>query len=240
MRYIRIRPFIGTLVLLWIGCLLNDCISNKNCYKSVTAFTNAPLPKNQFVDVQTVRQQSIHHNRDAITLHRRHMKNQNNNNNDEFWNLQKELVYEMKDIEQRSKKQIALSKYRQRAIALISDTAFIGFYIFCSLWICCINPFIPFSFALGASCGVAYAFGLSKFVESIGGSIDDYTSSSNDDGIGDSAGAGLGAARFAFLLLLFLFVGKFRSYGLMEIPAILGFFTYQLASLSQGLREIND
>jgi hypothetical protein len=53
-------------------------------------------------------------------------------------------------------------------------------------------------------------------------------------------GAGVGQARFAFLILLFIFVGKFRSFGLLEIPSIMGFFTYQLASLSQGLREIND
>lgn len=53
-------------------------------------------------------------------------------------------------------------------------------------------------------------------------------------------GAGLGEARFAFLIILFIFVGKFRDQGLLEIPSITGFFTYQLASLVQGLREITD
>ena len=53
-------------------------------------------------------------------------------------------------------------------------------------------------------------------------------------------GAGVGQARFAFLILLFIFVGKFRSYGLMEVPTILGFFTYQLGSLFQGMRATDD
>ena len=53
-------------------------------------------------------------------------------------------------------------------------------------------------------------------------------------------GAGIGSARFAFLILLFVVVGKFRDQGLLEIPSIMGFFTYQLASLGQGLREIDD
>lgn len=160
-------------------------------------------------------------------------QNNNVNNNEDFWEKQKALVYEMKDIEKRSKKEIAVAKYRQRAIALIYDTAYISFYIFCALWFLFPNPFVPLSYSLGAICGVAYAFGLSKYVESVGGSIDDI-------GTGNDPGAGVGAARFAFLILLFLFVSKFRSVGLLEIPSILGFFTYQLASISQGLREIND
>ena len=68
-------------------------------------------------------------------------------------------------------------------------------------------------------------------METIGGSVDDTE---------EMQGAGVGQARFAFLILLFIFVGKFRSQGLQEIPSIFGFFTYQIASLSQGLREIDD
>ena len=73
---------------------------------------------------------------------------------------------------------------------------------------------------------------MGKYVESIGGSVD-------DPELG-AEGAGVGQARFAFLILLFVVVGKFREQGLLEIPSILGFFTYQLASLGQGLREIDD
>lgn len=53
-------------------------------------------------------------------------------------------------------------------------------------------------------------------------------------------GTGIGQARFAFLFLLVLFIGKYRSFGLQEIPAILGFFTYQLSTLGQGLRDGNE
>jgi hypothetical protein len=68
-------------------------------------------------------------------------------------------------------------------------------------------------------------------VETIGGSVDD---------VDAVKGAGVGEARFAFLILLFIVVGKFRAQGLEPLPSIAGFFTYQLASLSQGLKEIND
>lgn len=83
------------------------------------------------------------------------------------------------------------------------------------------------------ACPIALIFHLvftGKFVETIGGSIDDV----------DVKGAGVGEARFAFLIILFIVVGKFRAQGLEPIPSIAGFFTYQLASLSQGLKEFND
>jgi len=73
--------------------------------------------------------------------------------------------------------------------------------------------------------GLAYSYGLGKYVETLGGSAED---------AGAVQGAGVGQARFAFLILLFVIVGKFRTQGLQEIPAIMGFFTYQLASLNQG------
>jgi len=77
--------------------------------------------------------------------------------------------------------------------------------------------------------GTAYSYGLGKYV--VGGSASDMDS---------VEGAGVGQARFAFLILLFVIVGKFRSQGLLEIPSIAGFFTYQLASLNQGLKQIDD
>ena len=76
--------------------------------------------------------------------------------------------------------------------------------------------------------GAAYAYGLGKYVGMVGG-VD-----TEADAV---KGAGVGQARFAFLIILFIFVGKFRSSGLMEVPAILGFFTYQLGSLVQALRS---
>ena len=116
-------------------------------------------------------------------------------------------------------------KFAKRRLGLISDSAYFTVMIFCALWTVYANPFTPLSYLLGSVFGIAYSYGLGKFVETIGGSAED---------AGDVQGAGVGQARFAFLILLFVVVGRFRSAGLQEIPAILGFFTYQLASLSQG------
>ena len=100
--------------------------------------------------------------------------------------------------------------------------------LFSAIWLLAPNPFTAISYFLGASLGTAYCYGLGKSVQSLGGSAYD---------IEDVQGSGIGSARYAFLIVLFIFVGKFRSEGLQEIPAIMGFFTYQLSSLSQGLKE---
>ena len=123
------------------------------------------------------------------------------------------------------------SKYGARAKALVSESFYFTILIFSSLWFISSNPFTPLSYLLGALLGTAYAYGLSKYVQTLGGNAMDK---------GDVEGGGIGSARFAFLILLFILVGRFRSEGLQEIPAIFGFFTYQLASLSQGLKESND
>lgn len=171
---------------------------------------------------------------DMITTSTLQMSENNNNNND-IWKQQKELMNQMKDKENKTAKNLANEKYSQRAIGLVNDSIFISFLIFAILWTIQSNPFIPISYLLGTSCGIAYTYGLSKYVETIGQSVDDVLNNE-----GGSSGAGFGAARFAFLLILFVLVNKYRSYGLLEIPSIFGFFTYQIASLSQGLREIND
>jgi hypothetical protein len=121
--------------------------------------------------------------------------------------------------------------FAERRIALVAETAYFTVLIFCVLWGVGNTPFTPISYVLGALFGTAYSYGLGKYVETLGGSVED---------AGDIQGAGVGQARFAFLILLFVVVSKFRSQGLQEIPAILGFFTYQLASLSQGLKEFDD
>ena len=150
---------------------------------------------------------------------------------DDIWSQQKALMGEMTAKAEQSLKQEQLEKFAKRRSALIGDTAFFTAIIFCMLWAAFDNPFFSFSYLFGSTFGLAYAYGLGKYVETIGGSVDDTEA---------IQGAGVGQARFAFLILLFVFVGKFRSSGLLEIPSIMGFFTYQLASLSQGLREIDD
>mmetsp|Transcript_13675 Transcript_13675/g.19727 ORF Transcript_13675/g.19727 Transcript_13675/m.19727 type:complete len:117 (-) Transcript_13675:61-411(-) len=116
-------------------------------------------------------------------------------------------------------------------MGLVSDTFYFSVLFFAGLWAFSESPFTPASYFLGSMFGLAYSYGLGKYVETLGGSADDANA---------VEGAGIGQARFAFLILLFILVGKFRSFGLQEIPAIAGFFTYQFASLSQGLKEIND
>jgi|UPI000581B270 hypothetical protein len=149
---------------------------------------------------------------------------------EEFWRQQKVLIREMSGATERAIRAEQKQKFAIRRNALVSDTAFIGFFIFCSLWSVFDNPFVAFSYAFGASLGLAYAYGLGKYVESIG--VVSFDAPEPGDGVGQ--------ARLAFLFILFIIVGKFRAQGLLELPAITGFFTYQLASLSQGLREYND
>jgi len=124
-----------------------------------------------------------------------------------------------------------MQKYRERAGLFLGDIVYFSVLIFSTLWCFSSSVFTPISYSFGAFCGLAYSFGLSKYVESLGGSVDAQDS---------VEAAGLGQGRFAFLGLLFVLVGKFRTVGLQEIPAILGFFTYQLASLSQALREFEE
>jgi hypothetical protein len=57
---------------------------------------------------------------------------------------------------------------------------------------------------------------------------------------GGSGGGGDKIGTICVLILLFVVIGKSRDQGLLEIPSIIGFVTYQLASLGQGLREIDD
>lgn len=149
----------------------------------------------------------------------------------DFWAQQKELADEMSKSTNKSLRQEQLEKFEKRRLALVGDTAYISVFIFCALWALFDNPLTAFSYTVGASMGLLYTYGLGKSVETLGASIDDTE---------QLPGAGLGEARFAFLILLFVLVGRFRGDGLQEIPAIAGFFTYQLASLNQGLREIND
>lgn len=147
-----------------------------------------------------------------------------------FWAKQRALAAQMEANADAGLKQEQKEKFAKRRLALVSDTLYFSILIASLLWLASPNPFVTISYLFGALSGTAYSYGLGKFVETIGGSIDDT----------DAEGAGVGQARFAFLILLFVVVGKFRSQGLLEIPSIMGFFTYQLASLGQGLREIDD
>eukprot|EP01082_Thalassiosira_pseudonana_P009425 g8211.t1 g8211 contig29:13414-14255(+) len=149
-----------------------------------------------------------------------------------FWAKQQALAAEMAAQADSGVKRENKEKFAKRRLALTSDTLYFSLLISCLLWLFSSNPFVTISYLFGATSGTAYAYGLGKYVETIGGSIDDIEE--------EGQVLVLVLARFAFLILLFVVVGKFRDQGLLEIPSIMGFFTYQLASLGQGLREIDD
>lgn len=153
----------------------------------------------------------------------------------EMMKNQMELAKSMSDdadIEEQQLKESAREKFAARRVGLVSDTLLFSTLIFCVIWSFAATPFSAISYLFGSTLGVAYSYGLGKYVETLGGSSYDAD---------DSAGSGVGNARLAFLLLLFVVLGKFRGqYGLQELPAIAGFFTYQLASLSQGLKEFEE
>ena len=121
--------------------------------------------------------------------------------------------------------------YQKKANALVSETFYFSILIFSFLWFISPNPFSAISYLFGALLGTAYSYGLGKYVQTLGGSAMEAE---------EVQGAGVGSARFAFLIALFIVVGKFRNQGLQELPSIFGFFTYQLASLSQGLKETDE
>lgn len=152
----------------------------------------------------------------------------NDSDKDDFWQQQRDLMNQMSDQEENAVKEENTKTFRKVQNSLLTETIFFSTILFSLLWLACDNPFVPLSYVFGSVFGLAYTYGLGRFVETVGGTIDDAAT---------VEGAGVGQARFAFLILLFIFVGKFRSYGLVEIPSIMGFFTYQLASLAQGLKE---
>lgn len=151
-----------------------------------------------------------------------------NRKKDTFWQQQRDLMKEMTESNEQSLKVEQGRQFDTVQNGLIVETGFFAALVFALLWLACDNPFVPLSYVFGATFGVAYTYGLGKYVSTIGGTIDDESV---------LQGAGVGQARFAFLILLLIFVGKLRVYGLIEIPSIMGFFTYQLATLSQGLKE---
>lgn len=163
------------------------------------------------------------------TIYQKKMSTDKNNEEGDgsvFLENQKKLITEFTDREEVV--QNIKKKYSKKASALVFETAYFSTLIFSLLWLLSPTFFTPLSYLLGATLGTFYCFGLTKYVSTLGGTIDDFV---------DAEGSGVGSARFAFLILLVVLVGKGRVSGLQEIPSIGGFFTYQIASLSQGLRD---
>ena len=114
-----------------------------------------------------------------------------------FWESQAKLAASMRGMTEEAAAELKKeekAKFAARRLALVSDSAFFSVLIFSLLWIAFDNPFIAISYGFGSTMGTAYSYGLGRFVETLGGSVDD------DEAL---AGAGVGQARFAFLILLF-------------------------------------
>jgi hypothetical protein len=160
----------------------------------------------------------------------------NNNQKDElFWSQQQSLADELQRSAVQSLRQEQRERFKQKRLALVYDTAYISALIFATCWLLSSDPFTAASYVPGAILGLFYSYGLGKSVEKIG--VSSFDSLDNDQKEPEEAGSGFGDARLAFLILLFVLLGKFQTQGLQPFPAIAGFFTYQLASLKQGLQQ---
>ena len=136
------------------------------------------------------------------------MRSKGNENDDEnedeverakklFWESQAKLaatIRGMSEEEELALKKEQRAKFADRRMALVSDSAFFSILIFSFLWMLFDNPFVSISYGFGTAMGTAYSYGLGKYVETLGGSVDDTEA---------VEGAGVGQARFAFLILLF-------------------------------------
>ncbi len=127
--------------------------------------------------------------------------------------------------------------FQKRRLALVSDTIFFTLLIFSILWFLSETPQTALSYLFGATLSVGYSYGLGKYVESLG------TKDNNSEvtAVQQQPTGDFGQARFALLIILLIALAKFRGQtGLQEIPTIAGFFTYQLASLNQGMKDLDE
>lgn len=111
--------------------------------------------------------------------------------------------------------------YDNLRITFLLDNLFISALGLCILW--GFGTYKDaFSYGVGAFLGTGYAALLARYVESLGSK--------------QGGGAGGGAARFAPVVLLILLYSKNKDY-ISIVPEILGFFTFQVASLLQIFNE---
>lgn len=119
-----------------------------------------------------------------------------------------------------------LDLFRRSRNQLVGDHAFVSAGVAALVW-----RFGSLSnaesYVLGAAFGGAYLVLLSRYVESVG-----------KFGIEQMQSGGVGQARFAIVFLLVLLAGKNRQY-LDFLPLLGGFFTYQLASILQAARPVD-
>ena len=111
--------------------------------------------------------------------------------------------------------------YNNLRITFLLDNLFISALGLCLIW--SFGTFKDaFSYGIGSFLGLGYAALLARYVESLGSK--------------QGGGAGGGAARFAPVVLLILLYSKNKEF-ISIVPEILGFFTFQVASLLQIFNE---
>ena len=111
--------------------------------------------------------------------------------------------------------------YDNLRVTFLLDNLFISALGLCLLW--GFGTYKDaFSYGVGALLGTGYAALLARYVESLGSK--------------QGGGAGGGAARFAPVVLLILLYSKNKDY-ISIVPEIMGFFTFQVASLLQIFNE---
>jgi hypothetical protein len=111
--------------------------------------------------------------------------------------------------------------YDNLRITFLLDNLFISALGLCLLW--GFGTYKDaFSYGVGSLLGTGYAALLARYVESLGSK--------------QGGGAGGGAARFAPVVLLILLYSKNKDY-ISIVPEIMGFFTFQVASLLQIFNE---
>jgi hypothetical protein len=208
-------------------------------HKSPDADSSITRRRRRLISINPLSASSSSNDQDTLIKNNNNPLNNNNNQpkkkNDEFWSQQQALADELQRSAAQSLKQEQREMFKQKRLALVYDTAYISALIFATCWLISNDPYTAWSYLPGAVLGLAYSYGLGKSVEKIGANPMDLVDNSGKE----EAGSGFGDARFAFLILLFLLLGKFQSQGLQPLPAIAGFFTYQLASLKQGLQEMD-
>jgi len=121
------------------------------------------------------------------------------------------------------KRQKVMKGYDNLRVTFLLDNLFVS-----AIGLSCVWALGTFkdasSYGIGALLGVLYAALLGRYVENLGAGA--------EGGGGAGGGASGGAARFAPVVLLILLYAKNKEY-IAIIPELLGFFSFQIASLLQ-------
>lgn len=101
-------------------CQRSVSVSDRTCTHLATRITSSRDSRQR--DLSLFLSDSTDDNDEGLGLQR----------DKEFWTKQKELIAEMQDKSSRGLRDEQKEKFAQRRLGLVSDTAYFGFFIFCS------------------------------------------------------------------------------------------------------------